>query len=140
MSSVIFWVAWIVIPLIMEVIPTVGNFIILLKRRIMKKKYKPLSHYPEVSLIVPVYNSAETLYACVQSIYQSNYPKDKIFVLLVNNMSKDNSFEIYSKCQKDFPNLSINWMNSKQENPKPLIWHCLTARVNILSILTVMEC
>lgn len=46
MSSVIFWVAWIVIPLIMEVIPTVGNFIILLKRRIMKKKYKPLSHYP----------------------------------------------------------------------------------------------
>ena len=61
MSSVIFWVAWIVIPLIMEVIPTVGNFIILLKRRIMKKKYKPLSHYPEISLIVPVYNSAETL-------------------------------------------------------------------------------
>ena len=60
MSSVIFWVAWIIIPLIMEVIPTVGNFIILLKRRIMKKKYKPLSHYPEVSLIVPVYNSAET--------------------------------------------------------------------------------
>ena len=88
MSSVIFWVACIVIPLIMEVIPTVGNFIILLKRRIMKKKYKPLSHYPEVSLIVPVYNSAETLYACVQSIYQSNYPKDKIFVLLVNNMSQ----------------------------------------------------
>lgn len=26
MSSVIFWVAWIIIPLIMEVIPTVGNF------------------------------------------------------------------------------------------------------------------
>ena len=119
MSSVIFWVAWIVIPLIMEVIPTVGNFIILLKRRIMKK-YKPLSHYPEISLIVPVYNSAETLYACVQSIYQSNYPKDKIFVLLVNNMSQDNSFEIYSKCQKDFPNLSINWMNSKQGKSKAL--------------------
>jgi hypothetical protein len=52
MSSVIFWVAWIVIPLIMEVIPTVGNFIILLKRRIMKKKYKPLSHYPNESLSI----------------------------------------------------------------------------------------
>lgn len=33
-NSFIFWAAWIIIPLIMEVLPAIGSFIILIKRKI----------------------------------------------------------------------------------------------------------
>lgn len=120
MSSIVFWVAWIVIPLIMEVIPTIGDFFILLKRKFIKKKYKKVDFLPEITLIIPVYNSEKTLYQCIESVNLSNYPNHLIHILLVNNMSPDNSFDVFCKCQKDFPGLIINWMNAKQGKSKAL--------------------
>lgn len=120
MSSIIFWIAWIIIPLIMEVIPTIGNFFILIKRKIIKKEYVKVERLPDITLIIPVYNSSKTLYDCIKSVNQSDYPKHLIHILLVNNMTQDNSFEIFCKCQKDFPDMIINWMNAKQGKSKAL--------------------
>lgn len=120
MSSIVFWIAWIVIPLMMEVIPTIGDFFILLKRRFIKKKYIPVEHLPEITLIIPVYNSSKTLYECVESVYHSTYPSNLIHILLVNNMTQDDSFDVFCKCQKDFPEMIINWMNAKQGKSKAL--------------------
>lgn len=120
MSSIIFWIAWIVIPLMMEVIPTIGDFFILLKRRFIKKKYIPVEHLPEITLIIPVYNSSKTLYECVESVYNSTYPSNLIHILLVNNMTQDDSFDIFCQCQKDFPEMIINWLNAKQGKSKAL--------------------
>ena len=60
-NSFIFWAAWIIIPLIMEVLPAIGSFIILIKRKIAAGKVKKPIIYPEISIIVPVYNSEGTL-------------------------------------------------------------------------------
>lgn len=119
-SSVVFWVAWIIIPLLMEIIPTIFNFFILLKRKIVQRKEKELVYLPEITLIIPVYNSAETLYECIRSVHDSDYDNKMIYIMLVNNMSTDNSFEVFCQCQKDFPDLTINWMNSKQGKSKAL--------------------
>ena len=119
-SSVMFWIAWIVIPLIMEVIPTVGDFFILLKRKIRNKQYVPMKYFPQITLIIPVYNSADTFYKCIESVKQSSYPNDKIDILVVNNMSKDDSFQVFCRCQKDFPELHMNWLNAKQGKSKAL--------------------
>ena len=119
-SSVVFWVAWIIIPLMMEIIPTVFNFFILLKRKFVQRKEKELEYFPEITLIIPVYNSADTLYDCIKSVYDSDYDNKLIYIMLVNNMSKDNSFEVFCQCQKDFSELTINWMNSKQGKSKAL--------------------
>lgn len=119
-SSVMFWIAWIVIPLIMEVIPTVGDFFILLKRKIRNKQYAPMKYFPQITLIIPVYNSADTFYKCIESVKQSSYPNDKIDILVVNNMSKDDSFQVFCQCQKDFPELHMNWLNAKQGKSKAL--------------------
>lgn len=115
-----FWVAWIIIPLMMEIIPTIFNFFILLKRKFVQRKEKELVYLPEITLIIPVYNSADTLYECIKSVYDSDYDNKQIYIMLVNNMSKDNSFEVFCQCQKDFPELTINWMNSKQGKSKAL--------------------
>jgi putative glycosyltransferase (exosortase G-associated) len=104
----------------MEIIPTIFNFFILLKRKFVQKKEVEPEYLPEITLIIPVYNSADTLYECIKSVHDSNYDNKMIYIMLVNNMSKDNSFEVFCQCQKDFPDLTINWMNSKQGKSKAL--------------------
>ncbi len=119
-SEVIFWAAWVIIPVIMEIIPTIFNFFILLKRRLEIHKTRKAYVYPEISVIIPVYNSADTLEACIKSVYESDYPKDRIYVLLANNMSQDDSFRVYDYCQRKYPDLNVNWFNSKQGKSKAL--------------------
>ncbi len=104
----------------MEIIPTIVDFFILLKRRIFHKKELKLEYCPEITLIIPVYNSAKTLYSCIKSVNDSTYDSKLIYIMLVNNQSTDNSFEVFCQCQKDFPELTINWMNSQQGKSKAL--------------------
>ncbi len=119
-TEMVFWIAWIIIPIIMEIIPTIGNFFILLKRRIFDKNVPKIEYYPEITVIVPIYNSADTLKKCIASINDSEYPSDKIDVILANNQTKDNSFEIYCECQQLYKDLRINWINASQGKSKAL--------------------
>lgn len=119
-NSFLFWAAWIVIPLIMEVLPSIGSFFILIKRKIASGKVKKPILYPEISIIVPVYNSQDTLEACIKSINDSIYPNDRIRVFLVNNQGKDNSFSVFTQCQKKYPDLLMQWLNAEQGKSRAL--------------------
>ncbi len=119
-SEIIFWTAWIIIPLIMEIIPATFGFLVLLKKQNKYKKDPTLNYFPEITLIVPVYNSADTLEMCIHSIMESKYPADKLEILLVNNGSRDNSFEIFQSYQESHPEANIKWMNSRQGKSKAL--------------------
>lgn len=121
LNSVIFWSAWIIIPLLMEIIPAIASMLLLAKRR--HKAGKSLADpavWPEISIIVPVYNSQDTLHDCIASIAESTYPDEKIRVFLVNNQGEDRSFEVYGKSQKEFPLLHIQWLNAKQGKSRAL--------------------
>lgn len=119
-SEIIFWTAWIIIPLIMEIIPAIFGFLLLIKKRVLYRKDKELKYFPEITIIVPVYNSGDTLKMCIDSIVESNYPFDKMDILLVNNGSKDNSFEIFKKYQEEHAGVNIKWMNAQQGKSKAL--------------------
>lgn len=54
---------------------------------------------PKISIIVPNYNDASKLSACIQSLLDLNYPKDKVEIIIVDNGSTDNSMQII----KTFP-------------------------------------
>ena len=134
LNSFLFWGGWIIIPFIMEIVPALGSVFLLIRRNLRHKLHKKeLEVYPEITLIIPVYNSADTLYGCIRSINDSTYPNDRIRIFLVNNKGKDNSFDIYAQCQQEFPELLMQC----QEH---LIWHFITAMENTLSIWIVMEC
>ena len=90
-----FWAAWIIIPLLIEIIPAVGNFFILLFKRIRTADDIRLDFLPNITLMIPVYNSSQTLYRCIKSIHESTYPDHLIEIMLVDNGSKDNSFDIF---------------------------------------------
>lgn len=117
-----FWSAWIILPLLIEIIPAIGNFLILVWKKFHLKKFEKqkLEFKPTITLIVPVYNSGATLYQCIASINNSTYPVELIEVLLVDNGSKDNSFEEFQRAQIDFPELGMWWISSKQGKSKAL--------------------
>ena len=119
---IFFWAAWIILPLVLEIIPAIGNFFVLLKKKIRMKcqAVKQLDFKPAITLIIPVYNSGATLYRCVESVYNSTYPVECIQVLLVDNGSKDNSFDEFQRAQMDFPDLGMWWIYSKQGKSKAL--------------------
>ena len=114
-SSFIFWAAWIIIPLIMEIVPAIGSVALLVRRRVREAR-RPADPiiFPDVTVIVPVYNSADTLEACVDSIANGTYPADKINVFLVNNASSDDSFAAFSRCQAAHPELAMQWLDAAQ--------------------------
>lgn len=126
LNSFLFWAAWIIIPFIMEMVPAIGNiFILFRKHKRIKQKTKEseeqnLGFYPEITLMIPVYNSAGTLEACIRSIYESDYPNDRINVYLINNQGKDNSFQVFCRCQSKYPELIMQWLNAEQGKSKAL--------------------
>ena len=108
-QSFIFWGAWIIIPVLMEIIPSFGGFFLLLSRRIkMRKDYKKPALYPELSIIIPVYNSEDTLLNCIRSVDESTYPNERIRIFLVNNHGQDDSFFVFSEAQKRWKTRSQN--------------------------------
>lgn len=120
-NSVAFWGAWMVIPFLMEFIPAIRSIFILTIRRHKYRKRSKMKFCPDITIIVPVYNSEKTLFRCLQSINDSTYDNQHIKVLLVNNSNKTNhDFDIYAKAQVTLPTLKIQWLKSKQGKSKAL--------------------
>jgi cellulose synthase/poly-beta-1,6-N-acetylglucosamine synthase-like glycosyltransferase len=64
-----------------------------------KKIYKnppvlELKSYPTVTVVVPCYNEAETIDKTLKSLLEMDYPKDKLKLFLIDDGSKDNTWEI----------------------------------------------
>lgn len=60
-----------------------------------------LSYYPTVTIAVPCYNEETTIDKTVKSLLALNYPKDKIKILLVDDGSKDNTWNIIKSFEND---------------------------------------
>lgn len=121
-SSILFWIGWIILPILIEFIPSVGNFIILfIKRvRVTKLHNSEMTYYPNISIIVPIYNSSATLEGCLRSIAESDYQIENIEVFCIDNGSKDNSFDIFKKCQMMYSDLAMNWLKSANGKSRAL--------------------
>lgn len=119
-SEILFWLAWVILPLIIEIIPAIFNFLLLVIKFVRMKPLPEPRLYPEITIIIPVYNSADTLHGCLESINLSSYDNRLLTVFLVDNGSKDNSFEIFEQCQMEYSDLSMQWLVSNQGKAKAL--------------------
>ncbi len=119
-NSAIFWAAWVVIPFFMEIVPSFMSIVVLIAKLIRPKRFKDPGLWPEVTLIIPVYNSEDTLGNCIKSINDSTYPNDKIKIYFVDNQGKDDSFGVYTQSQNEYPDLMMQWLNSKQGKSRAL--------------------
>lgn len=97
-----FWLTWILIPIVVEIIPAFISAFILIMRNRQREVEKVPMKLPFITVIVPVYNSERTLYNCVKSIKESSYPSNLIQVILADNQSTDGSFGEFARAQTDF--------------------------------------
>ena len=119
-NSFLFWAAWIIIPVMMEIVPSLGSVFVLIKKQIFHKEIIKPAIDPEISLIIPIYNSMDTLEQCIRSIDESDYPDERIRIFLVNNQGQDDSFQVFCDCQQKYPQLQMQWLNAKQGKSKAL--------------------
>lgn len=121
LSSFVFWSAWIIIPIVVEIIPSIGCASMLIKRRLSGRKTLPDPKlWPEITLIIPVYNSEDTLHDCIRSVNESTYPNKSIRIFLANNGSSDRSFEVFSRCQQEYADLHMQWLEAQQGKARAL--------------------
>lgn len=77
------------------------------KRKKLKEELPlKLSYYPTVSFLVPCWDEASTVVATVESILYVNYPKDKLHIYVIDDGSKDNTWEKAQKF-KNHPQVTL---------------------------------
>jgi len=111
---VLFWGVWLFVPMLIDGVTAAAYFIGAFRSRPgTRPKYEEaeLTHYPLVSIIIPVHNGADVLAACMESIRNQSYPHDRIEVLVVDNVSTDSTDEVFfEEQQKPFSGVS-HWMS-----------------------------
>jgi len=66
----------------------------------------PITHFPSVTIIMPCWNESKTVHGTVESLLALDYPKDKLFVIIVDDGSTDNTWE-EMQIYKDHPQIKI---------------------------------
>ena len=69
------------------------------------------SDLPAVTIMVPVFNEEKTVEKTIQSLLNLNYPKEKLFISIVDDGSKDNTWNLIQQ-YVGVQNISIH----KKEN------------------------
>jgi glycosyltransferase involved in cell wall biosynthesis len=59
-----------------------------------------MSH--SISIIIPIYNEEKYIKACIQSILESDFPKENMEILLVDGMSSDRTREIIQNLSTEY--------------------------------------
>lgn len=72
------------------------------------------NEFPKVSVIVAGRNESENIARCTESLSRLNYPKDLLEIILVNDNSSDNTYELMNESAKDFPFIKV--INSSKSN------------------------
>ncbi len=75
------------------------------KKNIFKAEHSSLNPKAEplVSILVPAYNEEKTILKTLISIYELEYPKTKLEVIVIDDGSKDNTKQIVQEYIKDKP-------------------------------------
>jgi cellulose synthase/poly-beta-1,6-N-acetylglucosamine synthase-like glycosyltransferase len=77
------------------------------KQHIVKNpKNLELSRYPTVTIAVPFYNEEATIVRTVKSLLSLDYPKEQLKIFLVDDGSKDNSWNVIQEF-KNTPNVFL---------------------------------
>ena len=64
------------------------------KKIVKNPAFLELKSYPTVTVVVPCYNESETIDKTLTSLLEMDYPKDKLRLFLIDDGSKDNTWEI----------------------------------------------
>lgn len=87
----------------------VGSDMYSLREHIRRKRQQKAKDLPKFTVIIPAYNEAKTVLTSVSSVVSNGYPLGKLQVVVVDDGSKDNTFEVLEnfKAQHNYANLIL---------------------------------
>ena len=109
-----FWTAWLVIPAVFELLVALWGWWHIHFKPVAVPSGEVPGRMPQVTIILPVYNAAGTLAACLRSIARCDYPNELITVICANNQSTDDSWRVYQTMQKELRDLRLQWLEGPQ--------------------------
>jgi len=72
------------------------------------KKYQPTQQImPKVSILLAAKDEEATISRCLDSLLKLSYPKDRLEILIGNDMSSDDTLSILKTYEKDYEQLSV---------------------------------
>lgn len=111
MAFLLFWGIWMLAPLVVDFTTAIVYVImVLLYPENTSDKKAQLDYLPLVSVVIPVHDSADTLFNCLHSIVNQAYPAEKLQIICVNNGSSDDSFDVFSQFQNKYHHILMNWI------------------------------
>ncbi|MEZ4723651.1 MAG: glycosyltransferase [Candidatus Kapaibacterium sp.] len=82
-------------------------FVIGSKKGRIKFKEIIIDNYPFVSIIVPARNEEHNIIMCLESIVDSDYPRSKYEIIVVNDRSDDSTLELAEKFAQSHSNIRV---------------------------------
>lgn len=114
-AFVLFWGIWLLVPMLIDGSSSMAYLIgCWFSRHRSGKRKKPvdLSDPPWVSVIIPVHNGAICVRDCLESIQQQSYPHDRIEVVVVDNLSTDDTRQAFQEQrEKNHFDGAIQWVS-----------------------------
>ncbi|MDY7039340.1 MAG: TIGR03111 family XrtG-associated glycosyltransferase [Chloroflexota bacterium] len=109
----IYWGVWLILPVMVDGLYTLLMLteVILKQIRTRHRSIPPVDFWPAVSVIVPVYNGEKTLASCLESLRQQNYPQEQMEVIVVDNGSTDQTYQIFQECQRRPFRGQMHWIS-----------------------------
>jgi biofilm PGA synthesis N-glycosyltransferase PgaC len=94
-SFLLFWGIWLLVPIAIDGTAAVNQWagVWFADRKKRRSGYwdRPFSYHPLVSLVVPVFNGADSVGNTIRSIREQTYPSSSIELIIVNNGSTDDT-------------------------------------------------
>jgi cellulose synthase/poly-beta-1,6-N-acetylglucosamine synthase-like glycosyltransferase len=113
-NSVIFFLVEVIFWLSVSIIFwTYALFPIILKLMAWNKTLHGITYIPEddelpmVSVVISAFNEEQLIEAKIRSVFNTNYPPDKVEVLVGSDASTDNTNSILEQLQKEFSGLNF---------------------------------
>ena len=64
---------------------------------LIRRENFELDEYPGVTIVIPCYNTEKTITGTVESLLDLDYPKDKLKLIIIDDGSKDKTWEVIQK-------------------------------------------
>ncbi len=68
---------------------------------------KPLAELPTMSVVIPVRNEEENIARTLRQLMESDYPREKLQIIVVDDCSTDRSLQVMKESQQRYPDLVV---------------------------------
>lgn len=80
------------------------------------------SYTPSVTVLMSCFNEGKAVFETINCILKSHYPKDKLFIIAIDDCSKDDSWEWMQKAAEGHPNVRVFKNEVNKGKPKSLLF------------------